>query len=98
MFRKLKNDLKRTIHHAKLNFLQSALSTQSKSNPSKAAYKLISEEISLDYVNCYFNSAALTPYHQSARSFELPPSEQFDDGDMFLFSDVCHHFNSAIPS
>ena len=52
------------------------------------AHKLISEAISLDSVNCYFNSAALTPYHQSAESFVLPPSEQFDDDDVFLFSDV----------
>ena len=52
------------------------------------AHKLISE-ISLDSVNslnCYFNSAGLTPYHQSAKSFELSPSEQFDD--VFLFSGV----------
>ena len=102
VFRKLKNDLKHTIRQAKLNFLQSALS-QSKSNPSKAAYmwscvnsvigrfkahKLISEEISLDSVNCYFSSAALTPNHQSAQSFELPRSEQFDNNDVFSFSDV----------
>ena len=75
VFRKLKNDLKHTIRQAKLDFLQSALS-QSKSNPLRAAYmwscvnniigcfkahKLISEEISLDSINCYFNSAALTP-------------------------------------
>ena len=52
------------------------------------AHKLFFEEISLDSVNCYFNSAALTPYHQSAKSFELPPSEQCDNDDVFLFSDV----------
>ena len=30
----------------------------------------------------------MTPYHQSAESFVLPPSEQFDDDDVFLFNDV----------
>ena len=36
------------------------------------AHKLIFEDISLDSINCYFNFAALTPHHQSAKSFELP--------------------------
>ena len=68
VFRKLKNDLKYTIRQAKLDFLQSTLA-QSKSNPSRAAYmwscvndiigrskghKLISDEISLDSLNCFF--------------------------------------------
>ena len=100
VFRKLENNLKHTMRQAKLDFLQSALS-QSRSNPWRAAYmwscvnniigrfkahKLISEEVCLDSINCYFNSAALTPHHQSAKSFELPPSNHSDD--VFLFSEI----------
>ena len=99
-FRRLKNDLKHIIRKAKLDFLQSTLS-QSKCSPMKAAYmwscvndiigrskacKLISEDISLDSINYYFSSIALTPQHQSAESFMLPPSETSDHG--FVFSKV----------
>ena len=49
------------------------------------ARKLVSEDISLDSINYYF-SFALTPQHQSAESFILPPSETSDHG--FIFSKV----------
>ena len=49
-------------------------------------HKLISDEISLDSLNCYFKSVALIPQHQSAKSFVLPPSDQSDD--VFVFCKV----------
>ena len=87
IFQKLRNDLKATIHQAKIDYLQSIM-LQSKSFPKRAAdlwariniiigrskqHKSVACDIlPLDSLNEHFQRVAIGPTHQGAECFIIP--------------------------
>ena len=100
-YRKCKNDLKATICQAKIKYLRSS-TEQSKRCPQKAAYmwscinevigrfkqksSTVNDPVSLDSINDFFQTLAISPGHKSAEEF--CPDNNSSDGFAFSQSSV----------
>ena len=109
-FRKCKNELKGIIRQAKIDYLQHSV-MQCRRFPKKAGYmwscinavigrskshkSVIGDSVSLDSINDFFRTVAISSKHQSADSYVLPACDTGDFSfDRVTVSTVLSHLST----